>query len=215
MSRKLPILLLILAIPIGVALFLKFFGKNKYELDVFYPDGVISTNTFCEFEPGQHYIPDFNLINQDSLVVSGKILNDKISVVNFFFSSCPTICPVMSSEMMRVQEVFQENPDIQILGFSVDPEYDTPEVLRSFGDRFDVKSGFWHLLTGPRDEIYQLARCGFILPVEHGGDDPYDFIHSEKFILVDGQRRIRGYYDGTSRKDVDRLIIEIQILMRE
>ncbi len=213
---KIIVLVVLLILPVSIAIFLKSFGENEYVLDIYYPDGVMSTNTFCNFEDGQqHYIPNFDLINQDSLAISQSKLEGKITVVSFFFTSCPTICPTMNSEMLRVQETFEGNEGIQMVSFSVDPEYDTPSVLRQYGERLGVDHLAWSMVTGPRDDIYMLARCGFILPIEHGGNDPFEFIHSEKFILVDHQKRIRGYYDGTSRKDIDRLIIEAQVLMTE
>jgi protein SCO1/2 len=215
-AGKIIALFFLLIIPVFLAVFLKQFGRNEYKLDVFYPEGVISTNSFCNFEEGkQHTIPAFHMANQDGKLVTNEIFAHGITVVNFFFTSCPTICPTMNSEMLRVQESFENRKDIQILSFSVDPEYDTSEVLKEYGQRLGVNNNMWNMLTGDIEEIYSLARCGFILPVEHGGDDPFEFIHSEKFILVDKESRIRGYYDGTSRKDVDRLIIEIQVLLSE
>ena len=203
--------------PIAIAVFLFTQGKNQYELEVFYENGVVSTNTFCEFEEGvQHTIPDFSLINQNKAAINQAMLEDKLTVVSFFFTSCPTICPTMNSEMLRVQERLGRHGDhLQILSISVDPEYDTPEVLSTYGEALGADHQFWTMATGNREAIYMLARCGFLLPVEHGGDDPYEFIHSEKFILVDKSKRIRGYYEGTSREEVDRLIQEAQVLLHE
>ena len=213
---KIIVLVVLLLLPVSIAIFLKSFGENEYALDIYYPDGVVSTNAFCNFEEGkQHYIPNFDLIDQDSAAITHSKLEGNITVVSFFFTSCPTICPTMNSEMLRVQETFEGNNNIQMLSFSVDPEYDTPSVLREYGGRLGVNHDQWSMVTGSREEIYMLARCGFILPIEHGGDDPFEFIHSEKFILVDHEKRIRGYYDGTFRKDIDRLIIEAQVLMTE
>jgi protein SCO1/2 len=213
---KILVLIVLLILPVSIAIFLKSFGENEYALDIYYPDGVISTNTFCNYVEGQqHYIPNFNLLDQDSSMITQAKLEGNITVVSFFFTSCPTICPTMNSEMLRVQETFEGNKNIQLISFSVDPEHDIPSVLREYGERLGVNHNTWSMVTGPREDIYMLARCGFILPVEHGGNDPFEFIHSEKFILVDREKRIRGYYDGTSRKDIDRLIIEAQVLMTE
>jgi protein SCO1/2 len=215
--KKLIILGFLVVFPIAIAVFLFTQGENQYELEVFYENGVVSTNTFCNFEEGkQHIVPDFSLINQDSLPIDQAILEDRLTIVSFFFTSCPTICPTMNSEMLRVQESLGKHKEnLQILSISVDPEYDTPSVLSEYGENLGVDKGFWSMATGQREVIYQLARCGFLLPVEHGGSDPYEFIHSEKFILVDKNKRIRGYYEGTSREEVDRLIIEAQVLLRE
>jgi protein SCO1/2 len=213
---KYALLIFLLLLPIGIATFLFVFGENTYTLDIYYENGVVSTNTFCNFQEGvQHRIPDFKFTAQDGSIIQQDMLEDKITVVSFFFTSCPTICPTMNSEMLRVQERLGNKENLQILSISVDPEYDTQEVLLAYGQALGSDPSFWKMATGSRNEIYDLARCGFLLPVEHGGDDPYEFIHSEKFILVDTDKRIRGYYEGTSREDVDRLIIEAQILLKE
>jgi protein SCO1/2 len=215
--KKILVLGFLVVFPILIAVFLFTQGENQYELEVFYENGVVSTNTFCQFEEGvQHTIPDFDLVNQDDLPINQDMLADKLTIVSFFFTSCPTICPTMNSEMLRVQESLSRHSDaLQILSFSVDPEYDTPAVLSEYGQALGADPQFWNMATGNREAIYMLARCGFLLPVEDGGDDPYAFIHSEKFILVDKSKRIRGYYEGTSREEVDRLIQETQVLLHE
>jgi protein SCO1/2 len=119
---KIIALVVLLLLPVSIAIFLKSFGKNEYALDIYYPDGVISTNTFCNYVEGQqHYIPNFSLIDQDSASITQSKLDGTISVVSFFFTSCPTICPTMNSEMLRVQETFEGNENIQMISFSVDP----------------------------------------------------------------------------------------------
>lgn len=212
---KTGILLLILAIPVLIYLFLQGFGSNQYTIPVYYENGVPSSMQDCSFSSGQHFIPDFELITQDSTRISEKILEKNITVVDFFFTSCPDICPEMSTQLGRVQGKYQEEEKVQILSFSVDPAYDTPEVLKTYANRFDAQPGKWQFATGDKKAIYALARCGFLLPVQEGDGGATDFIHSEKLILVDGNKRIRGYYDGTDREDVDRLITEINILLSQ
>lgn len=206
-------LLLILVIPVLIYLFLQGFGSNSYAIPIYYEDGVKSSLASCEFSQGQHFIPDFEMISQANDKITDDIMNNKISVVDFFFTSCPDICPIMSSELDRVKEIFKEQPGVQILSFTVDPAYDTPEVLSNYAKDFNADPHQWKFLTGEKEDIYSLARCGFLLPVEDGDGSKADFIHSEKIILVDGQKRIRGYYDGTDRGEIDRLITEINILL--
>lgn len=212
---KTGLLLIILVIPVFIYLFLQSFGSNSYAIPIFYEEGVVSSLPNCEFTDGQHYIPDFKLTSQDEAHITEEVLENNITVVDFFFTSCPDICPVMSSELSRVQEVFKNKKLVNILSFTVDPIYDNPSVLKRYAEEFDADTAQWKFLTGEKEIIYSLARCGFLLPVEDGDGSKEDFIHSEKIILVDQQKRIRGYYDGTDREDIDRLITEINILLGE
>ena len=208
-------LLLILATPVLIYLFLQSFGSNSYAIPVYYEEGVVSSLQNCSFSEGQHHIPDFELVTQDGGDISNKILENNITVVDFFFTSCPDICPIMTSELSRVQEVFKDNETVNMLSFTVDPAYDSPQVLKDYAEEFGIDTLQWKFITGDKEEIYSLARCGFLLPVVDGDGSKSDFIHSEKVILVDGNKRIRGYYDGTDRNEVDRLITEINILLTE
>lgn len=208
------ILVFILAIPAFIFLFLQSFGTNKFEVDVYFQAGVESNMWNCNFIQGdQHYIPSFSFVSQSGKAVNDQVLTEGITVVDFFFTSCPSICPVMTNELARVQEEFKKNPKVKILSFTVDPENDTKEVLAEYAEKRGADTEKWIFLTGEKKDLYNLARCGFVLPVEDGDGSPEDFIHSEKFILVDSQKRIRGYYNGTDRKDVDRLITEMKILL--
>lgn len=212
---KAGMLLLLLAVPVFIFIFLRSFGTNKYTLPVYYQNGVESSLSSCQFEPGQHYIPDFTFTSQEEDIINQGILENNITVVDFFFTSCPNICPKMSDQLSRFQEAFDEKEQINILSFTVDPANDTPEVLKSYADDYQANTGQWYFLTGEKEKIYHLARCGFLLPVEDGDGSPEDFIHSEKLILIDQEKRIRGYYDGTDREDVDRLILEARILLEQ
>lgn len=212
---KTGLLLIILVIPVFIYLFLQSFGSNSYVIPVFYEEGVVSSLPNCDFVKGQHYIPKFNLVSQDQAQITDKVLENNITIVDFFFTSCPDICPIMSSELSRVQEVFKNKDLVKILSITVDPAYDNPKVLKKYAEEFGADTAQWKFLTGEKELIYSLARCGFLLPVEDGDGSKEDFIHSEKIILVDQQKRIRGYYDGTDREDIDRLITEINILLGE
>ncbi len=134
-------------------------------------------------------------------------------ITHAHFTSCPSICPIMSKEMERVNDHFRDDPQVQLMSISIDPEYDTPELLKEYAQKHHAISGKWHFLSGPKLETYRLARCGFVLPTLDGNGIADNFVHSDKFILVDDLGRIRGYYSGTSREEVDLLMLETKILL--
>jgi protein SCO1/2 len=208
------VLLCILLVPIVIIVFLKTFGDNRYDIPILFEDGVENPFLECNVvERGQHFIPEFSLFSENNLMVGRKEMEGKITIVDFFFTSCPSICPVMSTEMERVDDAFKNQSDVQIFSISIDPEYDTPEILTEYSQRHNATPGKWFFLTGDKAEIYNLARCGFFLPTLDGNGEPEDFVHSDKFVLVDDLGRIRGYYSGTNRDEVDRLILETKILL--
>ena len=208
------VLVCILMIPVLIIVFLKTFATNHYDIPILFEDGVEDPFGDCNFEEaGQHYIPFFEFVSHEEKVKGRADMEGKITIVDFFFTSCPSICPVMSSEMERVNDAFRNRDEVQIFSITIDPDYDTTEVLREYAERHNAIPGKWHFLTGDKAEIYELARCGFILPTIDGYGIPDDFVHSDKFVLVDELGRIRGYYSGTNREEVDRLILETKILL--
>ncbi len=227
--RKAGILIAVLVIPAFIFIYLRTFGQNHYTLRRYYPledstTGAMLTRTNPAarfFEPKQdtvfHQIPSFRLLNQDSAEVTGAALRGKIHVADFFFTRCESICPKLSSQLSRVQEVFSQNPDVQLVSYSIDPEHDTPAVLRRYARDYDARPNRWTFVTGPQSAIYHLALKGYFLPVQQDADEKgtraETFTHSEKLVLVDKEGVIRGYYDGTDKKDVDRLILEIRVLL--
>lgn len=162
-----------------------------------------------------HRIRDFRLVNQDGDSVTDSFLKDKIYVADFFFTTCPTICPVMSNELERVQEAFEGDLGIQIVSHTVQPEYDSPEILKEYAALHKANLNQWTFLTGDKSEIYSLARKSYFAVTTEGDGGISDFIHTENFVLVDKKKRIRGFYDGTSADDVNRLIKDIKILKDE
>jgi len=162
-----------------------------------------------------HRIRDFRLVNQDGDSVTDSFLKDKIYVADFFFTTCPTICPVMSNELERVQEAFEGDLGIQIVSHTVQPEYDSPEILKEYAALHKANPNQWTFLTGDKSEIYSLARKSYFAVTTEGDGGISDFIHTENFVLVDKKKRIRGFYDGTSADDVNRLIKDIKILKDE
>ncbi|MBS9522646.1 SCO family protein [Litoribacter ruber] len=207
------VLMCILMIPVLIIVFLRTFGTNNYEIPVYYENGVDNAYAECPVSDEQHYIPEFTFTSHLGEAIGREDMKDKVTIVDFFFTSCPSICPAMSNEMERVQDAFRDNDDVQIYSISIDPEYDQPEVLAEYAERHLAKPGKWHFLHGDKDQVYDLAKCGFILPTIDGMGEPDDFVHSDKFVLIDGEGRIRGYYSGTTREQVDELILETKILL--
>ncbi len=166
-----------------------------------------------------HRIQEFSFTDQSGKSYGSKDLEDKIYVAEYFFTTCGTICPVMNAEMQRVQAAFKGNNQFKILSFTVDPETDSVAQMKNYADAHGADPTQWHFLTGNKKALYKLARRSFFVlkPAEaqNQGDVGSDFIHTNYFVLVDTQKRIRGYYDGTNSKEVDKLIRDVQKLMEE
>ena len=162
-----------------------------------------------------HRAGDFNLLDQDGKEVSQHHFKGKIYVTDFFFATCPTICPKMATQMTRVYEEFKLNEHILLLSHTVMPEKDSVPVLKAYAEDLGVDATKWKFVTGDKKQIYSLARKTYFAAVTEGDGGVDDFIHTENFVLVDKEKRLRGFYDGTSEKDVDRLIEDIYTLLSE
>ena len=163
-----------------------------------------------------HTIPDFKFISQEGVAVTNKDFEGKLYVADFIFTTCPSTCPKMSSQMQLLQTQLKDENRVLLLSHTVNPEFDTQEVLKEYAENYDVDSNKWKLVTGDKKELYSIAReAGYKLAVGKGDGGPNDFIHSQKFVLIDTKRRIRGYYDGTSIEEIERLLDEIGIILRE
>lgn len=162
-----------------------------------------------------HKIEDYKLTNQEGREVSTKEWKNKIVVANFFFTHCPSICPKMVTNLKEVQQAFPQDENLLIVSFSVDPEKDSVSVLKKFATRFHINEADWHLITGSKIEIYRLARNSFKVTATDGDGGPEDFIHSDKLILIDTKKQIRGYYTGTDKTEVAQLIKDIKKLENE
>ncbi len=164
-----------------------------------------------------HRIGDFSLLNQYGETVSLEQIKGKVFVAEYFFTTCGTICPRMTEQMTRVQEKFRGNDAVKILSFTVNPDYDTVQVLYDYAQKYGAEKDQWHFLTGSKEELYGLARKSFFVlkPAEamNLGDAGSDFIHTNNFVLVDQELRIRGYYDGTSISEVNTLMEDIELLL--
>ena len=165
----------------------------------------------------KHFIADFKFINQDGDSISQDFFKDKIYIADFFFTSCPTICPVMKTQMLRIFEKFKDQPNFLILSHTIDPKHDSVAVLKKYKEKLGVNSSQWQFVTGDKDRIYEIALKSYLVSaledkeaVEDGG-----FVHSGAFVLVDKNKNIRGIYDGTKEKEVDKLINDIELLFKK
>jgi len=160
-----------------------------------------------------HQVADFSFVNQDSSTITPATFEDKIYVTDFFFTSCPTICPVMKTQMLRVYGAFENNDQVVLLSHTIDPAYDTVALLHDYAERLGVKSEKWHFVTGDKDQIYDMGLKSYMVTAMEDENEPGGFIHSGAFILVDKERHVRGMYDGTKPDQVDILIKDIQKLL--
>lgn len=162
-----------------------------------------------------HHIPDFELINQDSVVVTQKDIEGKIFVADFFFTSCTTICPKMTNSLKRVAKAIADLNDVFIISHTVDPEIDSIETLRTYAKENQINTKKWWFLTGDEFFIHEHGGQGYLLNVMKDSTAQGGFLHSSIFVLVDKQKHIRGFYDGTVMQEVEKLIEDIQTLIKE
>ncbi|SFN23002.1 protein SCO1/2 [Paenimyroides ummariense] len=146
----------------------------------------------------EHKIADFSFQNQNNKTITQKDYENTIYVADFFFTTCPTICPIMTDNMVWLQDKIKDMPNVKLLSFSVTPDIDTPEVLRKYADEKGVIDSKWNMVTGDKKDIYYLARQSFLAVKTETSGELYDMVHTENFILVDKNGRIRGFYDGTN-----------------
>ena len=162
-----------------------------------------------------HRIADFSLTNQNGKTITQKDFKGKIYVADFFFTTCPSICIAMTNNLIKVQKKIKNNPHVMLLSHSVTPEIDSVAQLKKYALDKGVIDQKWHLLTGDKKIIYELARKSYLAVKQNGDGGAFDMIHTENFILVDPDRRIRGFYDGTNLDEIKRLMYELEILIHE
>lgn len=161
-----------------------------------------------------HTVFPFTLTNQYGETVTDQTVKGKIRVVNFFFTSCGGICPGLTASMKTVQQAYKNEPDVVLLSHSVTPTKDSVEVLREYADGHGVQKGKWHLLTGDRDQIYELGRKSYFIEEDLGFNRSSDeFLHTENFVLIDQNGHIRGIYNGLNRQSVQQLIEDVKMLL--
>ena len=215
--KKPVLLLIILLLPAVTYLFFSTGRHGFMHLPIFYPedtkkiivDGKERTDTIY------HIIPAFKFTDQAGEIVTEKTFDDKIYVANFFFTTCPNICPKMMNQMSRLNAATEKTEDFLIISHSVNPVHDSVTVLAAYAKLVHADAKKWMLVTGNKKDIYDIAIDGYKLAVGEDARAPGGFLHSEMMVLVDKNKRIRGYYDGTDSAQVNKLINDIKILTAE
>ena len=176
------------------------------------PELVDST---VQFVAKYHTIADFSFTNQNGKTITQKDYEGKVYVADFFFTTCGSICPIMTTNMIDVQKAFANNPKVMILSHTVTPEIDSVPVLKKYALEKGVIDSKWNLVTGDKKDIYSMARKSYLAVKLGKPEELYDMVHTENFVLVDAERRVRGFYDGTKKEEVKKLIEDIQWLLTE
>ena len=219
--KKIILYLIVIGVSIiSVATFILYEQKHERKLPILNPTDVnhALVDSSLHNKGVNHTILDFHLINQNGENVTQEIIKDRVVVANFFFATCPTICPIMNSQLSRVHTEYLENNNVIILSHTVWPEMDSVEALKEYGYRYEADSKRWQFLTGDKHHLYNLARKSYLVApsiqdtsFDQGGEG--DFIHTENIVLIDKKRRIRGFYDGTDSQEVSQLIEDVQTLL--
>jgi len=202
-----PILLFFLFILIMPLLAFTLFSwyENNVEALPFYHNGTATENASTE-----HFsVPQFIFVNQDGKELTNKFVKEKVWVINYFFTSCPTICPKMMAGLKLVQQAFPNDEQIRIVSLTVDPSHDTPVRLKRYAQKKNINLNQWQLGTGNQVDLYRFARKGLFITADDGDGGLNDFIHSDKIVLIDRENHIRGYYDGTDKDEILKLIKDI------
>ena len=186
------------------------------KLPIYQPTMVDSqlVDSSVQYVKKYHKIAPFNLLNQNGDTVTQDHYKDKIYIADFFFTTCQTICPIMTEHMVEIQKALKDDSEVLLVSHSVIPEYDTPEVLKAYAIKKGVDDNRWNLLTGSRKSIYALARKSYLAVKDIPGEEDA-MVHTENFMLIDKKQRIRGYYDGTNDDEIQKLLADIEILKLE
>jgi protein SCO1/2 len=190
--------------------------NSKFELPILGRDKIVEREVNGEvvFDTIPHKIADFQFVDQDSMMITNDTFKGQVYVADFFFTTCPTICPVMKQQMLRVYEAYESDPEVAILSHTIDPEYDSVALLADFAGKLGVNASKWHFVTGLKEEIYEIGEGSYMVIANEDESAPGGYIHSGAFLLIDQQRRVRGVYDGTVPEQVDLLIKDIKRLKR-
>lgn len=186
----------------------------KQPLPIYQPDMVSEAlvDSTIQHKRKYHKIADFKLLNQNGDTITQQTYKDKIYVADFFFTTCPTICPIMTNHMYQIQKEIIKDDDIMLLSHSVTPRIDSVAQLKKYAKEKGVLDHKWNLVTGDKKHIYELARKSYLAVKTDGNGDQYDMIHTENFMLIDKKRQIRGFYDGTNPEDIQQLLKDIETL---
>ncbi len=213
--KKLFFVLAILSVFILTAIYTLM--KPREKLPIFQPASVNAelVDSTVQHVKKYHTIPDFSLTNQNGKTITQKDYKDKIYIADFFFTTCPSICPKMTANMEVLQEYILKYGDVKLLSHTVTPEIDSIPVLKAYALGHHVNDSIWNLVTGPKKEIYDLARKSYLAAKSTGDGGKYDMIHTGNFVLIDKQKRIRGFYDGTNPEEIGKLLHDLEILRNE
>lgn len=224
--KRVLIVFIIFLFGAGIIIYLNLDWQNNRKLPVFQPNDInpelvdsLLHGRGRGINGGDHCISNFELTDQLNQKISKKLLYNKIVVANFFFVSCPSICPKMTQNLLTIHRQYIEDSSLLILSHTVWPEVDQVPLLFSYAEKYDVNHNTWRFLTGKKEELYRLARQDYLAApdindpnFQHGSNA--DFIHTENIVLLDTKQRIRGYYDGTNPKEMIRLQEDIEILKK-
>jgi protein SCO1/2 len=191
--------------------------KTKKNLPIFNPADVNPelVDSTVQYIQKYHTISNFSFTNQNGKVVTQKDYEGKIYVADFFFTTCGSICPIMTTNMVDVQNAFATNPKVMLLSHTVFPESDSVSVLKAYAIKKGVNDQKWNLVTGDKKAIYSMARKSYLAVKLGKPSELYDMVHTENFVLVDAKRRVRGFYDGTKKEEIQRLIEDINWLITQ
>ncbi|WP_298555842.1 SCO family protein [uncultured Algibacter sp.] len=191
---------------------------NVYQPLPIYQPTMVSTelvDSTIQHHKKYHKIADFSLTNQNGKTITQNDYKGKIYIADFFFTTCRTICPIMTTNMAEIQKEILNDNDVMLLSHSVTPEIDTVAQLKRYAIKKGVNDKKWNLVTGDKKTIYKLARKSYLAVKDNGDGGPFDMVHTENFMLIDKKRQIRGFYDGTDSEDIGRLLDDILILKKE
>ncbi|MBZ9630952.1 SCO family protein [Salegentibacter sp. LM13S] len=213
--KKFAIVLFILSVIIIYSIYTLLTPEER--LPVFQPDMVNAelVDSTVQHVRKYHTVKDFELINQNGDTITQDFYEDKIYVADFFFTTCLTICPVMTDHMIEIQQEIKDDPEVLLLSHTVFPKTDSVPVLKKYAEEKGVIDEKWNLVTGDKKHIYELARKSYLASKSNGDGGPYDMIHTENFVLVDKEKRIRGFYDGTDAEAIKDLMHDIKVLKGE
>ncbi|MFK7060272.1 SCO family protein [Flavobacterium oreochromis] len=188
--------------------------KPKKTLPIYTPSMVNPelVDTTVQHIANKHLISDFSFTNQDGRIVTQKDYEGKVYVADFFFTSCKTICPLMTNNMSWLQDQIKNNPKVMLLSHSVTPDIDSVPVLKKYALEKGAISGKWNLVTGNKKDIYYIARKSYLAVKTGKPEELYDMVHTENFVLIDQKKRVRGFYDGTKKEEVEKLLKDIEFL---
>lgn len=191
--------------------------KPKKSLPIFNPSDVNPelVDTTVQYVANKHQIADFSFTNQNGKTITQKDYEGKIYVADFFFTTCKSICPKMTTNLVDVQKAFLHNPKVKLLSFTVMPDIDSVSVLKEYAKINGVVDSKWNLVTGDKKAIYTMARKSYLAVKQGKPDEQYDMVHTENFVLVDSKKRVRGFYDGTNKEEIKRLIEDINWLLED